>query len=86
MQVSVPAKLLSRVVDVESLDVVQPDFFIEYSHSLGIRFRRAQVVAGSESMAGIEADADARLVCYASDNLPEIGKVAANDALDGRLR
>jgi hypothetical protein len=50
------------VINVEGLQVLKTDNLVEFGHGCGICGRSADVIAGSEDVAGVHADADAVLV------------------------
>lgn len=64
---------------MQGFDIAQADGGVEVAEDGGEGGRRAQVVAGSEEVARVEADADAGLVVDEGDDGGEVGEGGADD-------
>jgi hypothetical protein len=64
MQILTPAQIGLGVVQVHTRQIPIPNLCVKLCHCLGVRLRRADIVARRKEMAGIEADAHARFVIY----------------------
>ena len=79
MQVAAGAELRLRVVAVDGRDVLGADLALQFVHRRGDAVGRADVIAGGERMAGIDADLRPR-IADALEDLAEVGELRADGA------
>lgn len=79
MQITVGTEGGLAVIHVQGLEILEPHDPVELVHGRGKSFRGAQVVAGGEGVAGIDADADAGLVVNLVDDGAQVLEAAADN-------
>ena len=78
--VNAAAKRTLGIIQVHAAQILEADDTLEVGKGLLAGFGAAQVIAGSERVAGIDADADAGFIFHAVDNRREVLELKAEVA------
>src|SRR4029450_14079579 len=74
------AELALGVVEMEGRDLLDADGAVDAPRGRLVRLARAQIVAGREGVAGIEADADSLGLAHAHEDVGDLLESASDGA------